>query len=173
MPRIEPLRRGRVVVPRLVLVALACCGLLPGMTASAAEAAASAAASAPQGASPPRVRIAAVRGVSWHGSQARIDLLLQVSNPRGWSVVLNDIRLRCSFNGVATATGHSTGKLALPAHGQADVPMSVTIDGQALLAVLAALPPDGTVHYALDGDAEIGDTLLRIPFQQQGTVVLK
>ncbi|MDE2121142.1 MAG: LEA type 2 family protein [Betaproteobacteria bacterium] len=119
------------------------------------------------------MRIAAVRGMSWRGNEAQVDLLLEVSNPRGWSLTLNDIRLRCSFNGVATATGNSTAGLVLPAHGQADVPVRVNIDGPALLAVLAALPPDGTVRYELDGDAEIGDTMLRVPFQQQGHVVLR
>ena len=86
---------------------------------------------------------------------------------------MNDIRFHCSFNGTATAVGHSTAELDLPAHGQADVPVSVDIDGQALLSVLATLPPDGTVSYVLDGAAEIGDTLLRVPFHRQGSVVLR
>ena len=171
MARIERSRRN---VGRLGLgvIALACCGLWPGPV-NAAPTEPREAASAASGDSAPRVRIVAVRGVAWHGSEAQVDLLLQVSNPRGWSVVLNDIRLRCSFNGVATATGRGTGALDLPAHGQAEVPVSVTIDGQAMLTVLASLPPDGTVHYALDGDAEIGDTLLRVPFRQQGSVILR
>lgn len=171
MPRIERSRRN---VGRLGLgvIALACCGRWSA-PAKAASTESAEVASAPSGDSAPRVRIVAVRGVAWHGSEAQVDLLLQVSNPRGWSVVLNHIRLRCSFNGVATATGRGTGALHLPAHGHADVPVSVTVDGQALLTVLASLPPDGTVHYALDGDAEIGDTLLRVPFQQQGSVILR
>ena len=107
------------------------------------------------------------------GQQALLDLVLRVSNPGGWSISLNDIRFRCSFNGTATASGHSTGILDLPAHGSADVPVRVDIDSTALLAVLAALPPDGAVDYRLDGDAEITHTLLRIPFHEQGRVVLR
>ena len=171
MPRNERSRRLAVRLGLSVLV-LPCCGLLPRL-AQAGSSAPAEAASEPSADSAPQVRIVAVRGVAWHGSEAQVDLLLQVSNPRGWSVVLNDIRMNCSFNGVATATGRATEALDLPAHGRADVPVSVTIDGQALLTVLASLPPDGSVRYTLEGDAEIGDTLLRVPFQKQGSVILR
>ena len=169
MPRIEPVPWRRAML-RAASAWLAC--VLPATAWAAAEASASSP-EAQASSDGPRVRIVGVRGVSWQGHEARLDLILQVSNPGGWSLTLQDIRFRCSFNGTATAVGHSTGKLALPAHGQADVPVRVDIDGQALLAVLATLPPDGTVHYQLDGDAEIGDTLLRVPFHEQGLVVLR
>lgn len=142
--------------------------------ASAPELAASAASSAPAAqALGPRLRIAAVRGIELRGNQARIDLVLQVRNPGGWKLSLDDIRFHCSFNGTATAQGHSTGDLDLPPHGMAEVPVRVDVDGAALLQVLAALPPDGLVHYQLDGDAELGHTLLRIPFHEQGEVALR
>lgn len=174
MPRSEfaRLRVRAVVVSRSVGLVL-CCALACAPMVTQAQSGPAVAPSAPAPASPPRVRIAAVRGVSWQGHEARVDLLLQVQNPGGWKLALNDIRFRCSFNGTATAAGHSTGELKLPPHGQADVPVRLDIDAQALLAVVAALPPDGTVHYVLDGDAEIGDTLLRVPFHQQGSVVLQ
>ena len=121
----------------------------------------------------PHVRLVAVRRVTLHGHQATLDLVLRVENPSAWQVALNDIRFRCSFNGTATATGHSTGVLDLPAHGAADVPVRVDIDSNALLAVLASLPPDGVVHYRLDGSAEISSTMLRIPFHDQGSVMLR
>ncbi len=124
-------------------------------------------------AQPPRVRIEQVRSVRLQGRQALVDLVLRVSNPGAWGVSLDDIRFRCSFNGTATAQGHSTGALNLPPHGNAEVPVVVDIDASALLAVLAALPPDGVVQYRLDGDAELGRTLLRIPFHEQGSVVLR
>lgn len=161
---------------------LAGCALLVGPFAQPAHAQvapalapAASAASAPAaaGAQAPRVRIVSVRAVGWNGHDAQVDLVLRVQNPGAWKLALNDIRFQCSFNGTSTAAGRSTGELDLPAHGQADVPVRVDIDAQALLAVLATLPPDGSVRYLLDGDAEIGQTLLRVPFHQQGTVVLQ
>ena len=155
------------------------------LLAPAAWAAASGPASAPEAGAPPvssapalqaagpRLRIAEVRGIELRGNQARLDLVLQVRNPGGWKLSLDDIRFHCSFNGTATMQGHSTGDLELPPHGTADVPVRVDVDGAALLQVLAALPPDGLVHYQLDGDAELGHTLLRVPFHEQGEVALR
>ncbi len=174
MPRIDRARQRLGASAWVAMLGLALGCALPGVPPVArAQSAPAAATSAPEPASAPRVRIVAVRGVSWRGHEARVNLVLRVQNPGAWKLALNDIRFRCSFNGTATATGHSTAELDLPAHGQADVPVSVDIDGQALLAVLATLPPDGTVHYVLDGGAEIGDTLLRVPFHQQGSVVVQ
>ena len=121
----------------------------------------------------PQLRIVAVRGVELRGNQARIDLLLQVRNPGGWKLSLDDIRFRCRFNGTATAQGKSTGDLDLPPHGTAEVSVRVDVDGAALLKVLAALPPDGLVHYQLDGDAELDHSLLRVPFHEAGDVTLR
>jgi LEA14-like dessication related protein len=153
-------------------LALASPAFLSAPWAVAFEPASSASASAVREAGP-RVRIASVRGVDLRGNQARVDLVLEVRNPGGWKLSLDDIRFHCSFNGTATAQGHSTGDLDLPPHGSADVPVRVDVDGVALLQVLAALPSDGLVHYQLDGDAELAHTLLRIPFQEQGDVALR
>ena len=164
------------------LLALAALVLVP--TAGAADSAPASAAAPPRAAASmasapalqaagPRLRIAAVRGIELRGNQARIYLVLQVRNPGGWKLSLDDIRFHCSFNGTATAQGHSTGDLDLPPHGMAEVPVRVDVDGAALLQVLAALPPDGLVHYQLDGDAELGHTLLRVPFHEQGEVALR
>ncbi len=164
------------------LLALAALVLVP--TAGAADSARASAAAPPSAAASmasapanqaagPRLRIVEVRGIELRGNQARIDLVLQVRNPGGWKLSLDDIRFHCSFNGTATAQGHSTGDLDLPPHGSADVPVRVDVDGAALLQVLAALPPDGLVHYRLDGDAELNHTLLRVPFHEQGDVALR
>ena len=174
MPRIDVAHlQGRAIAWLRILGLGVCFALTCSLLVARAQSAPAATASAPAQPSPPRVRIAAVRGVSWQGHEARVNLVLQVQNPGGWKLALNDIRFHCSFNGTATATGRSTGELDLPPHGQSDVPVSLDIDGQALLTVLATLPPDGTVHYVLDGDAEVGYTMLRVPFHQQGSVVLQ
>ena len=135
-----------------------------------------AAASAPQapqaGQAGPTVRVLALQSLQWQGRQARLQLLLRVRNPSAWSVTLRDIRFTCSFNGTSAARGHGLAALALPARGAADVPVDLSIDSDALLQVLATLPPDGEVRYVLKGDAEIGYTMLRVPFDDQGSVSL-
>ena len=176
----EPMRRAPlpgVALSLALALALAVCAAQPCRAATAQPAAGSSqpAAAASQAPAPqaPRVRIEQLRSLRLQGRQAQVDLVLRVSNPGGWSLSLDDIRFHCSFNGTATAQGRSTGELDLPPHGSADVAVRVDIDGQALLAVLAALPPDGMVRYELVGSAEIAHTLLRLPFREQGSVVLR
>ena len=180
----EPTRRAPAPMPAVVPVlspvlalALALGAAQPCRAASAQPAAGSSqpavAASQAPASQAPRVRIEQVRSLRLQGRQAQVDLVLRVSNPGGWSLSLDDIRFHCSFNGTATAQGRSTGQLDLPPHGSAEVPVRVDIDGQALLAVLATLPPDGLVNYQLVGSAEIAHTLLRLPFREQGSVVLR
>ncbi len=167
---------SRTDAARIACVALALAALFPAVAAAAdptpAAAGSQAAASRPAAAAP-RVRIEQLRSVRLQGQQATLDLVLRVSNPGGWKLALNDIRFQARFNGTATASGRSTGELDLPPHGSAEVPVRVDIDGAALLAVLAALPPDGLVRYELQGSAEVGHTLLRVPFDEQGSVVLR
>ncbi len=169
MPRIET-RRWLLALVALSLVSTAGAAVVAAAPLNVAASAGSAPSDQATG---PRLRIVEVRGIELRGNQARIDLVLQVRNPGGWKLSLDDIRFHCSFNGTATAQGRSTGDLDLPPHGSADVPVRVDVDGAALLQVLVGLPPDGLVHYRLDGDAELAHTLLRIPFHEQGDVALR
>ena len=176
MNRTEPIQRaGAVLTVAALAVAAAAASAEPVPPGAGSQASASqpAAAASQPAARAPRVRIEQLRSVRLQGQQAQLDLVLRVSNPGGWKVSLDDIRFHVRFNGTATASGHSTGELDLPAHGSADVPVRVDIDGAALLAVLAALPPDGLVRYELQGSAELDHTLLRLPFTDQGSVVLR
>ncbi len=173
MPATEACRWLLAVTALTVVPTAGAADSAPTSAAAPPSVAASASSAPAAQAAGPRLRIVEVRGIELRGNQARIDLVLQVRNPGGWKLSLDDIRFHCSFNGTATAQGRSTGDLELPAHGSADVPVRVDVDGAALLQVLAALPPDGLVHYRLDGDAELGHTLLRIPFHEQGDVALR
>ena len=173
MPRTEARRWVLALVALALMPTAGAAGSAPDSAAAPPGVAASGASAPALQTAGPRLRIVEVRGIELRGNQARIDLVLQVRNPGGWKLSLDDIRFHCSFNGTATAQGRSTGDLELPQHGSADVPVRVDVDGAALLQVLAALPPDGLVHYRLDGDAELGHTLLRIPFHEQGDVALR
>ena len=152
---------------------LALCLWLPQALVCAAPDGVGAGASAPQASGAgPTVRVLAMQALQWQGRQARLRLLLRVRNPSAWSVTLRDIRFTCSFNGTSAARGRGMAALALPARGAADVPVDLTINSDAMLQVLATLPPDGVVRYVLKGDAEIGYTMLRVPFDDQGSVAL-
>lgn len=120
----------------------------------------------------PEVSIASVDRVELRGRDAHIDLTLAVRNPNPIDLPLREITAHARFNGADVLDGRSTAPVNLPAQGSADVPLRLDIDSAALLALLATLPPDGKVAYALDGQAEIGSTLLRVPFHRDGTIRL-
>lgn len=120
----------------------------------------------------PEVSIASVDGVALQGSTAVVDLTLTIRNTRGLSLPLQALRFHCWFNSIDVAEGESTSPVTIPAGSQAQVPVRLHVASPNLLSVLATLPPDGQVNYILQGHAEIGLTMLQIPFSHAGTVVL-
>ncbi|MGC9185507.1 MAG: LEA type 2 family protein, partial [Thiomonas sp.] len=80
------------------------------------------------------------------------------------------LRFALQLDGVNLAQGISTAPVTIPAQQQARVPVQVSVDGPSLLGLIATLPADGSVHYLLTGTAEIGQTLLQIPFRHSGVV---
>ncbi len=122
---------------------------------------------------PPSVAIASIDHVSMRGQQARLDVTLSVHNSNGIDVPLHALRFRCSFDGAEVAQGVDDKPVSLPAGGDALVPVTLDVDAGTLLGVLAALPPSGQVDYEIQGDAEIGLTMLRVPFDHRGSVRLR
>jgi LEA14-like dessication related protein len=165
MPGIDPARRhGR----RVVLLALA-----SALAVGRARAQPPQSASQPQSQSQsPRVRLLGVDRLALRGDAATLDLRLQVDNPHPYSVPLHALRLRCAFDGIEVARGNSLQPVRLPARGSAVLALRLDVDARALLAVLATLPADGVVDYTLDGDAEIGLTMLQVPVHAAGRVAL-
>ena len=122
---------------------------------------------------PPAVSIASIDRVSMAGEQARLDVTLAVHNPNSIAVPLHALRFDCSFNGARVAHGTDDTPVALPARGDARVPVTLDVDAATLLGVLATMPPDGSINYEIKGDAEIGLTMLHVPFDHQGSVRLR
>lgn len=122
---------------------------------------------------PPSVAIASIDHVSMRGQRARLDVTLSVHNSNGLDVPLHALRFRCSFDGAQVAQGVDDKPVSLPAGGDALVPVTLDVDAGTLLGVLAALPPDGQVVYEIQGEAEIGLTMLRVPFDHRGSVRLR
>ena len=120
----------------------------------------------------PAVSVSRVDGITLQGQTAILDLTLAISNPNGLEMPLHKLRFRLQFNALDVAHGESTAPVTISARGRAQVPVEVNVDSATLLTLFATLPPDGTVNYQISGSAEIGMTMLRIPFSDSGKVRL-
>lgn len=120
----------------------------------------------------PGVSIASVDGIALQGRTAVLDLTLNVRNTGSLALPLHAVRFHLAFADIDVADGQSTEPVTIPAGGEATLPVRLSVDSTRLLAVIATLPPDGQVHYTLQGHAEIGLTMLQVPFSHEGTVTL-
>ena len=120
----------------------------------------------------PEVSLRSVDGVAFQGITAVLDLTLNIRNTGGLALPLQKLRFQLQFNGLDVARGVSTAPVTIAAQQQAQVPVQVNVDSATLLSLVATLPSDGMVHYVLKGTAEIGQTLLQIPFTHSGAVQL-
>ncbi|MBW4049169.1 MAG: LEA type 2 family protein [Proteobacteria bacterium] len=125
-----------------------------------------------QAQSAPGVSIASVDGIALQGRTAVLDLTLAVRNTGSLALPLQAVRFHLAFTDIDVADGQSTEPVTIPAGGEAKLPVRLTVDSTRLLAVFATLPPDGQVSYTLQGHAEIGLTMLQVPFSHEGTVTL-
>lgn len=122
--------------------------------------------------SAPEVSIRSVDSMALRGTTAILDLTLDIRNPGGLALPLQKLRFQLQFNGLDVARGVSTAPVTIPAQQQAQVPVQVSVDGPTMLSLIASLPPDGMVPYVITGTAEIGQTMLQIPFTHSGAVQL-
>ncbi len=118
----------------------------------------------------PEVSLRSVDGVALQGTTAILDLTLNLRNPGGLALPLQKLRFQLQFNGLDVARGVSTAPVTIAAQQQAQVPVQVNVDSATLLSLAVTLPSDGTVHYVIKGTAEIGQTMLQIPFAHRGSV---
>lgn len=146
-------------------------GLLPALMC-AATLFASPPAQAQQAAVAPEVSIRSVDSIALQGTTAILDLTLNIRNTGGLPLPLQKLRFQIQFNGLDVAQGVSTAPVTIAAQQQAQVPVQVEVNSTTLLGLIATLPSDGTVRYVIQGTAEIGQTMLQIPFTHSGTVQL-
>ncbi|MDD4887388.1 MAG: LEA type 2 family protein [Thiomonas sp.] len=129
-------------------------------------------AQAQQAAVAPEVSLRSVDSIALQGATAILDLTLNLRNTSGLALPLQKLRFQLQFNGLDVAQGVSTAPVTIAAQQQAQVPVQVDVDSATLLSLIATLPSDGTVHYVIKGTAEIGQTMLQIPFTHSGAVQL-
>ena len=120
----------------------------------------------------PEVSIRSVDSIALQGTTAILDLTLNIRNTGGLALPLQKLRFALQFNGLDVAQGVSTAPVTIAAQQQAQVPVQVEVNSATLLSLIATLPSDGTVRYVIQGTAEIGQTMLQIPFTHSGTVQL-
>ena len=120
----------------------------------------------------PEVSIRSVDGIALQGATAILDLTLDIRNTGGLALPLQKLRFQLQFNGLEVAQGVSTAPVTIPAQQKAQVPVQVNVDSPTLLGLIATLPPNGMVRYVIQGTAEIGQTMLQIPFTHSGAVQL-
>ena len=118
----------------------------------------------------PEVSLQSVDGMALQGATAIFDLTLNIRNTSSLALPLQKLRFQLQFNDFEVAQGISTAPVTIPAQQQAQVPVQVNVDSATLLSLLATLPSDGTVQYVIKGTAEIGQTMLQIPFTHSGAV---
>lgn len=122
--------------------------------------------------SAPDVSIRSVDSVALQGAVAILDLTLDIRNTGGLALPLQKLRFKLEFNGLEVAQGESTAPVTIAAQQQAQVPVQVVVNSTTLLGLIATLSPDGMVRYVIQGTAEIGQTMLQIPFTHSGAVQL-
>lgn len=120
----------------------------------------------------PEVSIRSVDSIALQGATAILDLTLDIRNTGALALPLQKLRFQLQFNGLDVAQGVSTAPVTIAAQQQAQVPVQVVVNSATLLGLIATLPPDGMVRYVIQGTAEIGQTMLQIPFTHSGAVQL-
>ena len=147
---------------RALLLALMCAAALFALPLAKAQ----------QATVAPEVSIRSVDSIALQGATAILDLTLNIRNTGALALPLQKLRFQIEFNGLEVAQGVSTAPVNIAAQQQALVPVQVEVNSTTLLALIATLPSDGTVRYVIQGTAEIGQTLLQIPFTHSGAVQL-
>ncbi len=120
----------------------------------------------------PQVLLQSIDAVTIAGNDAVLDLTLQVRNTGPLALPLQAIDFSLQLGGAMVGQGRSTTPVSIPAGERTALPVRLTVNGPTLVQVLLTLPGNDQLPYRIDGTAEIGLTLLRIPFVQNGVVRL-
>jgi LEA14-like dessication related protein len=104
-----------------------------------------------------------------------IAVTLHVENPNDRDLPVREVHADLSVEGQAVATGVSDAPFRVPAHGAADVAVTVTANLLRVAAQVANKMNDGTglIGYEVVGAAEVDLTWVHsLPFRQSGSFSL-
>jgi LEA14-like dessication related protein len=128
----------------------------------------------------PTVDIADVRVVSVGLTGATAQVALDVANPNGSDLTVEEVRYRLSFaddqaeEGWRTlAEGENEEKLVITANDTTQVRLSVPFTYASLGRALQGLLSSGSLSYRLDGDVVFDAPVrnVRVPFDRRGSLV--
>lgn len=158
-------RRGGVVVAMLVLLVwlaglAGCAALGPTLTA-------------------PTLKVLDVKVIKGDFFEQQLQARMQVQNPNAVELSVSGITYTLELNGQELGRGLSGSRFVLPANGQAQFDMQVTVNLAGTLFKLAEQARDqggrvDQISYRLRGEVQLSKGLLRrVPFDEQGTLQLR
>lgn len=125
----------------------------------------------------PQLSIVGVQLQSGGVWEQHLKVRMHVHNPNDRTLPVKSIEYSLQVAGQASASGESDTAFVVPALGDAEFDMSVTISMAGTLLNLIARGPDAlrdNVPYQLSGKISLSEGWLRsIPFEQQGTFRLQ
>lgn len=122
----------------------------------------------------PGLSVLGVRVLRANFWQQQLEVHLRVQNPNSISLPVKSLHYTLVLDGHRVATGYSTRRFTVPAHGSAEFNTEVTANMAGALFTILAQERATPVHYRLRGSVELARGLLReLPFDERGQFVLK
>lgn len=129
----------------------------------------------PSNLKPPALSVANLSIDGIGRDQLRLRILLNTHNPNPVDLPLSDFRFDVSLFGQRLAHGEvSEQRFTLPANGERDLPLLLTITGADVKALVrqAAFGP-GEARWELKGSAKWGISPIALPFERRGELSLR
>jgi len=107
--------------------------------------------------------------------QQRLKVRMHVQNPNDRALPVKALEYTIEVQGQPFAEGQSLAPFVVPALGEADFEMTVTMNAAgALMGVLSRYAGGGQIEYRLVGKVSLSEGWLRsIPFDERGTFKLR
>ena len=120
----------------------------------------------------PEVTFGGVALETMGGQGASFQIALQVHNPNGYAIGLDQMTYRLSIGGVEAASGATDASVRIPARSSTAVRLPVSLEWERLRAGGWELLTSGRVDYVVEGEAafSIPAASFRRPYRQSGTI---
>lgn len=119
---------------------------------------------------PPQVALASIDRIGLDGRGAEVDVTLALRNRNAYALRIDALQATLAIDGAPLAHGSSRAAVELPASGDAELAMTVSLDAGAALRLLPLLARQARVPYVIDGSAVVGGVAL--PFHASGSAPL-
>lgn len=150
---LEPTRRWLALLLGLTMLHLSACAAL-----------------APSKPEPPDVRITGVRPLNLSLTQQRLEFTLDVSNPNGFDLPVQELDFVAKLAGEKLAKGRSTEGVTVPANGNAELKVEVSAGITRMFDTFRGMLDAGSIEldYGVTGTVKLANWPSRIPFNVEG-----